>query len=81
VDRDSLSDEAELVYDNEGQYPISNAGIDCYCVFGDYLYFSEITVRREVLDGVEYTTFSYADDISKIRVGLEDGTFTKVKFE
>lgn len=81
ADRDNPSAEAVLVYDNEGQYPISNAGIDCYCVFGDYLYFNEITVLREILDGVEYTTFSYADDISKIRVGLKDGSVMKVKFE
>lgn len=81
VDRENPSGEAELVYNNGGEIRLCSAGVDTYCVFGDYLYFNEITVKREVLNGVEYTTFSHADDVSKIRIGLKDGSFTRISFE
>ena len=81
VDRDNPSAEAELVYEASVIDGNRMADLDNCAVFGDYLYFNEITVRREVLGGVEFVTFSLADDVSKIRVGLKDGSFTRISFD
>lgn len=79
ADRDELS-ESELVYDCAGEYVIcTTAG--GYVILGDHLYFDEIEIVKETLDGVEYVYFSYARNLSKIRVNLTTGEMTRIQFE
>ncbi len=80
VDRDNPSGEAELVYHLDGNNPLATAAHN-YVVLGDYLYFDEITVKNTIINGVEYTYFSSAETVSKIRVGLKDGSFTRISFD
>lgn len=79
VDRNELS-ETELVYDCAGEYVICTT-VSGYVVLGDNLYFDEIAIVNETLDGVEYTYFSYASDLSKMRVNLTTGEMTRIRFE
>jgi len=80
VDRSNPSAEAELVYDNGGEFLVSNLNHP-YVVFGDYLYMDEIELTREVINSREYVYYNSAFEVSKIRVGLKDGSYTKIKFE
>ncbi|MBQ2724547.1 MAG: hypothetical protein IJF78_02450 [Clostridia bacterium] len=80
VPRENPSAEPELVYDNGGETLVANLNHP-YTIFGDYLYFDEIELTREVIEGVEYIYFNSARETSKIRVGLKDGSYTKIKFE
>ena len=81
VSRENPSGEAELVYASGGSDLDRLPDLDEFIVIGDYLYFDEVELRRDILDGVEYLTISHASDVQKIRVGLKDGSFTRIKFE
>ena len=81
VSRENPSGEAELVYASGGFDLDRLPDLDEFIVIGDYLYFDEVELRRDILDGVEYLTISHASDVQKIRVGLKDGSFTRIKFE
>jgi len=80
VSRDNPAEEAELIYDNNGETMLCNSNHD-YMVLGDYLYHDETAVIREVIGGREYVYFSSADQKNKIRVGLKDGSFTRISFD
>jgi len=81
VDRDNPSVAEEMVYEVNG-IPLDKAlRLESSVVVGDYLYVDEINVLREVRNGQEYVSFDYARDVSKIRVGLKDGSFTRISFD
>jgi len=80
VDRDNPSGEAELVYEVTGVDLEHIAMLGEILVVGDYLYFTEAYVWRQVIDGVEYVDFSEHEE-SKIRVGLKDGSVRRIEYE
>ena len=78
VDRDNLTGDAELVCEFSG---IGNGYMPNFygaAVVGNCLYFSEYRLATEVVGGTEYMTTT---DVNKIRMGLDDGTFTRIAFE
>jgi len=79
ADRNDLS-ESTLIYDNNGEYVICDLLVN-YSIFGNYLYFEEDEIIREVINGVEYTYFSSADTVNKIRVNLTTGEMRRIVFE
>lgn len=80
ADRNDPS-KSELVYDCAGEYVISDS-VDNYIVIGDHLYFQEDEVLHEVDDfGNEYTYFSSAFHVNRIRVNLKTGEMTRIQFE
>ena len=79
VDRDNPSKNAELIYDNNGETMLCN-GNHHYTVINGCLYYDEVAVRTEILNGTEYTLFASSDGQNKIRVNLADGTTTKISF-
>lgn len=72
--------EAELVYDSAGEYVICST-VTNYQVFGGRIYFDEKAVIRETVDGVDYTYFASANDLSKICVDLKTGEILRLQFE
>jgi len=80
VDRDNPSQNAELIYDNNGETILCN-GNHHYTVIDGYLYYDEVAVKREVLGGMEFTTIASAEQQEKIRVNLADGTSFKIALE
>jgi len=79
--RDNPSAEAELVYESAGFDLDRLPDLDEFIVMGNYLYFDEVGLLREVIDGVEYLTISHASDVCKVRVGLKDGSVVRIKCE
>ena len=81
VDRNNPSVVEEVVYEVK-DIPLDKAVmLESAVVIGDYLYIDEINVLREVRQGKEYVSFDYSRDVSKIRIGLKDGSFTRISFE
>jgi len=80
VDRTNPSQNAELIYDNNGETMLCN-GNHHYTVVNGCLYYDEVEVMREVIGGMEYTYFASSRQQNKIRVNLADGTTTKISFE
>jgi len=81
VDRENPSSEAELVYE-VSDIPLNKAVmLEDAVVLGDYLYIDEVDILREVVDGKEYVSFDYARNVSKIRIGLRDGSAVRISFE
>ncbi|MBQ8333784.1 MAG: hypothetical protein IJX93_08430 [Clostridia bacterium] len=81
VDRDNPSGEPELVYEVSG-IPLNRAlKLEDAVVLGDYLYVDEVDITREVIDGTEYVYFDYSRDVSKLRIGLKDGSAVRIVFE
>lgn len=71
---------SELVYDCAGEYVICGA-VSNYYVFGEHLYFDQKEVKHETIDGIEYTYFSSAYNVSKMRVDLNTGEMTELQFD
>ncbi|MBQ8511029.1 MAG: hypothetical protein IJ497_00300 [Clostridia bacterium] len=80
VSRENPSGEAELVYEVSVSEQDRVAMLAESIVVGDYLYYTEAYVWRQVIDGVEYVTFSEHEE-GKVRVGLEDGSVMRIAFE
>ena len=45
---------------------------------GDYLFYYEVELEVEVVNGTEYIRTGGS---SRIRIGLKDGSFTRISFE
>ena len=80
VSRENPSGEAELVYEVTVSDQDRVAMLAESIVVGDYLYYTEAYVWRQVINGVEYVDFSEHEE-SKVRVGLKDGSFTRISFD
>ena len=80
VDRTNPSQNAELIYDNNGETMLCN-GNHHYTVINGCLYYDDVAVMREVIGGMEYTYFASSRQQNKIRVNLADGTTTRISFE
>jgi len=80
VDRDNPSQNAELIYDNNDETMLCRTGNHHYTIINGCLYYDEVAVRTEILNGTEYTLFASSDGQNKIRVNLADGTTTKISF-
>lgn len=78
VDRDNLSGEAELIYETEDVSAGSMPRFNEFVVMGDYLFYYEVELEVEVVNGTEYTRTGGS---SRIRIGLKDGSFTRIRFE
>ncbi|MBQ2724550.1 MAG: hypothetical protein IJF78_02465 [Clostridia bacterium] len=80
VDRDNPSGDAELIYASENIAADKLAKLDSCIALGDYLYFDQIEITREVINGKEYIFKSSARNVEKIRYGLKDGSLSRVTF-
>jgi len=81
ADRANPLSEAELVYESTVMGTDRLADLNTCVVLGDYLYFDEIDIIREVHNSVEYVYFASSYQVDKIRVNLKDGSVTRIKFE
>lgn len=80
ADRNNPSS-AELIYEVQGLPMNKAAKLESAVVVGDYLYMDVINILRDVREGREYVSFDYARDVSKIRIGLKDGSLVRIDFE
>ena len=71
---------SDLVYDCAGKYRICSSNQN-YIVIDDCLCFDEVELIHEKINGVEYTYFSSADTVNKIRVNLTTGELKRIVFE
>lgn len=81
VDRYHPSEAEELAYEVSGIALDKAARLESAVVMGDYLYIDEIDILREVKNGREYVSFDYARNVSKLRIGLRDGSLVRITFE
>ncbi|MBQ8370159.1 MAG: hypothetical protein IJY35_09295 [Clostridia bacterium] len=80
ADRGNPSGKSEMVYEADGFDQNHMAYLKEFAVVGDSLYFKEVTLSRQVIDGAESITISHPG-AARIRVGLKDGSFTRIAFE
>ena len=81
VDRYTPYEAEEMAYEVSGIALNKAAMLESAVVMGDYLYMDEIDILREVKNGREYVSFDYARNVSKIRIGLRDGSAVRISFE
>jgi len=80
VSRDNPAGDAETVYTSDGLDGNHMAYLNEFAVADGYLYFKEVELVREVINGVESVTISHPG-AAAIRVNLADGTFMRIEFE
>ncbi len=78
ADRNNPSENAETVYEITASSANTMPYLWNITVLGDYLFYEEISLSTQVIAGTEYTQ---TNDTTKIRVGLKDGSFTRISFD
>jgi hypothetical protein len=68
--------ESKLIFDSEKEFIIYNP-FNSYIVIGDYLYFD----NPELIEDGEFTYFSVAHKLEKVRINLKENTIKYIKFE
>lgn len=71
---------SEVVYDCAGEYVICSL-VTNYYVLDNNLFFDEKEIKRETINGVDYTYFSSATNLKKMRVDLATGEMERICFD
>ncbi len=71
------SSEADLIYDEKGEFFITRLGVSNYVILDDQLFFDNMSVvSRE--DGV---FFNAAGELPKVHIDLRTGELAYIRFE
>ncbi len=81
VSREKPDRNPVLVYESPADRLLCRAWVANYSIFDDQLFYSEIQVKRSIVNGIECVDLDISQDLPKIHVDLTTGEEEIIRFE